>query len=68
MLSKIPEMKKTLKALEFFQEKSIEDEVIKTNYQLCQNVFCEADIKSPKKVYLYLGVNYFFLTKGKCNG
>jgi hypothetical protein len=51
-------MKKTLKALEFYKEKSSNDEKAITNYQLCENVFCEAEIDCPKHVFLYLGVKF----------
>jgi prefoldin subunit 5 len=55
--SKIPEITKTLDALDFLQRKQDEAQALTTQYALTDLVFCEADVPPQATVHLWLGAN-----------
>jgi prefoldin alpha subunit len=54
---KIPEIEKTLKAVQLLKEKHEADEVVNTHYQLSDNVYVQAKVQNTDKVALWLGAN-----------
>ncbi len=54
---KIPEITKTLEALDFLKKKHEADETATTQYALTDLVFCEAEIPPQESVHLWLGAN-----------
>ncbi|CAG8441726.1 16640_t:CDS:2 [Acaulospora colombiana] len=54
---KIPEIRKTLTAVEFLVSKQDTDEPIETTFELNDTMWAAAKIKSTKTIYLWLGAN-----------
>ena len=54
---KIPEITKTLEALDFLKKKHEAEETATTQYALTDLVFCEAEVPPQKSVHLWLGAN-----------
>ncbi len=51
---KIPEIKRTVQAIEFLQEK--EEEAITTHFPLADNIYVEAEVQKTGTCGLWLGV------------
>mmetsp|Transcript_24661 Transcript_24661/g.57011 ORF Transcript_24661/g.57011 Transcript_24661/m.57011 type:complete len:180 (-) Transcript_24661:36-575(-) len=54
---KIPEIKKTLEAVQFLRQKASTDEVVTTHFELAANVLATANVSKVEHVCLWLGAN-----------
>lgn len=54
--TKLPEIKNTLRAVQFLTRQKEKGENLKTHFQLADQVFSEADIDTTGKAGLWLGV------------
>ena len=53
---KVPEITKTLDAVEFLKRKNEEDEQVNTHFLISENVYVNAAVKKTDAVALWLGV------------
>jgi TPP-dependent indolepyruvate ferredoxin oxidoreductase alpha subunit len=75
---KIPEISKTLEAVEFLKKKKEDDEDVNTHFQIAENIYVNAKVNKTDNVALWLGVstltlhllntNLYLHHIGKCNG
>eukprot|EP00164_Ancoracysta_twista_P010452 GFYU01015768.1.p1 GENE.GFYU01015768.1~~GFYU01015768.1.p1 ORF type:complete len:183 (+),score=66.80 GFYU01015768.1:37-585(+) len=54
---KLPDIKKTLEAVNYLNSKKDDDSEIATRFELCDNVYVNAKIKDTQHVCLWLGAN-----------
>ncbi|KJE93660.1 prefoldin [Capsaspora owczarzaki ATCC 30864] len=57
LITKVPEMQSALDAIAHLKEKQHDSEPIRTQFELCDNLYATADIKPTSKVGLWLGAN-----------
>ena len=58
---KVPEITKTLEAVEYLKQKREEDEQVNTHFQIADNIYVNAKLKKTDNVALWLGVRTYFI-------